>query len=296
MNNVDVIGSAQWFDRRLPYQRGPVIAAHHAQPAGGRILPLDQGDDIDSQLAFAKAKFLTQKKPFSFGRIGDCELALLGAGYLHERMPLENLKTLESQLVTAGLNRASLAIRPAFLEALHRTTLLGVQQNWPPVRETTEALLRLSGFDVPPPNAVDFHLLYRLLVDGTLFSWLAGKRVLLVGLLAPDLAKLWTTDDFVRTYSRFGPVASIKIAGTCTTRGRGDQGSWMDLEEATKVAQRTSFDVALLGCGAMAKILAVRIQDTGRTALDAGFIFDALMGHSQRVERTVIRDGAWPEK
>lgn len=293
---MDYLGSHEWFDRRAPSHRDMLQKLHKSTVIPQRLLPEEQGASIDDHLAYAKRRFLEQTGPFSFGRIGDCELALLGSGYLHERMPLQNLKTLESQLVTAGLNRAALKIRPLFLEALRKTTFLGVQQGWPPVRETTAALLWLSGFDVPPPNAVDFHLLYRMLVDGSLFSWLAGKRVFMVGLSTPALAEQWATPEFVQTYRRFGPVDQIHIVGTKTTRGRGPEGSWMDLDDVTRTLEKASFDVAFLACGAMAKILAVRVQEMGRTALDAGFIVDALLGHSQRLERTVICDGAWPEK
>lgn len=293
---MDHLGSQEWFDRRSASQQDLVTRIHKSCRVPQRILPEEHGSTIEDQLGYAKKLFLEQKGPFSFGRIGDCELAWLGAGYLHERMPLENLKTLESQLITAGLNRDALKMRPQFLDALRKLTLLGVQQNWPPIRETTAALMWLSGFEVPPPNAVDFHLLYRLLVDGTLFNWMAGKRVFMVGISTPALAQKWTTPEFVKTYRRFGPVDQINIVGTQTTRGRGAEGSWLDLDDVTRTLEKSAFDVAFLSCGAMAKILAVRVQEMGRTALDAGFIVDALLGHSQRTERTVIRDGAWPEK
>lgn len=294
--SVDYLGSGEWFDRRLESQRAMIQRIHRSTRMPGRLLPKDHGPSTEAQLEYAKKKFLSQRGPFSFGRIGDCELALLGAGYLHEKMPLEHLKALDSQLLTAGLNRKALKIRPLFLDAIRRTTLLGVQEGWPEVRQTTSALLWLSGFEVPPPNGVEFHLLYRLLVDGTLFSWLAGKRIFLVGLLGPELAQKWETREFVKTYSRFGPLDKISVAGAKETRPRESEGSWMDLDEVTAVLRKASFDVALLGCGAIAKILAVRVQEMGRTALDAGFIFDALTGHSDRLTRVIIRDGAWPEK
>ena len=50
-----------------------------------------------------------------------------------------------------------------------------------------------------------------------------------------------------------------------------------------------------LGCGAIAKILASRIQKLGRTALDVGFVFDALLGNPARTERAVLKETKWPK-
>jgi hypothetical protein len=293
---VDQLDWGKWVDEIPKPLLSHTDQARVSLKVSDRIIPDSHGPTLGDQLRAAKRIFLEARGPVSFVRLGDCDITLLGSGYLHERMPLQNLKSLQSQLTTAGLSRPGIAMRAEFVQAMRTATLLGLQQNWPPVRETTSILMSLSGLPVPAPNGVDFHLLYHLLADGTLIRYLAGKKILLVGAAAPDLAAQWADHCFQQKYKALGPFKDSKVSGVFVTRGRGSEGAWRDLDAATQYAVRTQFDVALLGCGAMAKVLAERIRKQGRTALDAGFIFDALLGHSQRKERAVIRDAPWPEE
>lgn len=293
---VDQLDWGKWIDEIPSSLRAQADQACAAVKVPERLVPKSHGPTLDIQLRTAKQIFLAHPGPLSFIRLGDCDITLLGSGYLYERMPLPDLTTLESQLATAGLSRPGIAMRPEFVEALKTATFLGVHQNWAPVRETTAILMALSGLQVPPPNGVDFHLLYFMLADGSLIKHLAGKKVLLVGAGAEALANRWGDPDFQFRYAALGPFGESRVTDVFVTCGPGSEGAWVDLDAATKYSQQADFDVALLGCGAMAKVLAERIRQQGRTALDAGFIFDALLGHSQRKERAIIRNAPWPEE
>ncbi len=292
----DQLDLGKWIDEIPNDRRIKIERAHANVKVLDRLVPEDHGPTLDIQLRTAKQRFLAYRDPLSFIRLGDCDITLLGSGYLHERIPLENLKTLKSQLVMAGLPRQGISIRPEFVQALKTTTFLGVQQNWAPVRNTTAILMVLSGLQVPPPNGVDFHLLYFMLADGSFVQYLAGKKLLLVGSEATELARRWGDSQFQSRYAALGPFNRSRVTDVFVTRTREAGGAWLDLSAATLYAAGANFDVALLGCGAMAKVLAERIRKQGRTALDVGFIFDALLGHSQRKERAVIRDAPWPKE
>ena len=253
------------------------------------MLPYHHGDDIAAQLEAGKKRFLACKEPFSLVRIGDCEIGLLGAGVV----PVQH--DLETQFRFAGLSRDSLPLRKDFISAVKETELLGLQQNWPEIAHKTGTLLFMLGMQVPPEHGVEVHLPYKLLVDGTLFGYLAGKKVLLIGAGARRLADCFSIKGFLDAYGFLGPIEKVKVAGVIETRSREAGGAWADYERVILEAGKIGYDVALLACGAAAKPLAWRLRKSGKTALDVGFVFDALMGNEERRHRPVLKDVEWPK-
>lgn len=279
-----------WFDELTEADRRPIESLRKkAENVGTRILPYNHGDDIASQLEAGKKRFLSCKEPFSLVRIGDCEIGLLSAGCI----PVKH--DLGTQFQFAGLSRQSLHLRKDFISAVKEADLLGLQQNWPEICLKTGTLLFMLGMQVPPDNGVEVHLPYKLLVDGTLFGYLAGKRVLLIGAAARRLADCLGLKGFLDAYGFLGPLEKMKVAGVIETKTREAGGAWADYERVVKEASKVDYDVALLACGAVAKPLAWRLKESGKTALDVGFVFDVLMGNDERRLRPVLKDVAWPK-
>ncbi len=178
---------------------------------------------------------------------------------------------------------------------------MGLHQRWPPVTEATARILALSGIEIPAPNGVEVHLLYKMMVDGSLFNYLADKRVVLLGDKVTELQRLWAIPAWCQNYAVLGPLDRVKIVGAYKTRSKAPSieaaaagGSWLDLDPVTAWLKKVDYDIALLGCGAVANLMGKRVTDMGRSALDMGFVFEALLGNSQRTHRPFLRDIKWP--
>jgi hypothetical protein len=280
-----------WFDE-LPADQQRAIEALRADVGKppGRLIPQAHGNEFFECLRNGAQEFRKRRDPFCLVRVSDCELGMLGAGYL----PSTRLHDLSWHFMRAGYGRASLSLRAEYIEAIRGAEMVGLQQFWALVTEDTAVLLAMLGIPMPLPNGVEMHLPYALLVDGSLFSYLRGKSVLFIGALASRLATAWRDPAFIKSHSRFGPMTEIRVAGAVNCAPRFKGGSSPDLERVTQEVLSKKFDVALLACGMAAKVLAWRIRKSGRTALDVGFVFDALLGHPERTQRPVFERISWP--
>lgn len=243
-------------------------------------------------MAAAVDRFRRAQDPFALVRVGDSDLALLGAGFVPRSSP----NRFEWYRLASGFGRTALSVRERFIAAVGGADLVGLHQNWEAVARSTATMLTMLGLPVPHPNGVEVHLPYRLLTNGMLFERLVGRRVLLVGLLAPRLRDVWMSAEFRRAYSQWGDSGSINVVGAVATRPREDGGAARDYESTLREVRRHDFDVALLACGAAAKPLAWELRNDGRTALDVGFVFDALLGDPEREVRPFLRDARWPKE
>lgn len=293
----DLLNLGTWWDQADPDRKVAVEAAAAKivapKEAPSAILPLPYAGTwgkFDDELEVGKQKMLSMKGPFCFTSLGDAELALIASGYTYPA------KELEGRLRACGFTRATLGARQIFIDALQGSEMFGVHQRWKPVTDKMYKILALAGFEMPPPNAIEVHLPYKMMIDKSLFSYLAGKRVVLVGDKAIDLQAKWKDASFLAAYSPlFGPMGEMEVVGAFRTKMKGlEGGSWQDLDAATKWLQATEFDVALLACGAVAALLAARVRDVGRIALDVGFVLEALMGNKQREVRPFLREVKWP--
>jgi len=258
-----------------------------------RILPIDHGDTMKDQLEAGKKRFLSEKEPFSLVRIGDFELGLLGALYFPFGCASNCISTMMGR---AGYAPEALGLRNHFIAAVRESTMIGVLENWDTQRIETAAILAMLDCEIPLSRAVEIHLPYALLVDGTLFSWLSNRKVLLIGSLAPKLLEAWKLTAFHKAYEHFGPSSKIKIVGAIPTSSRESGGAWKDFDFALQCAERADYDVALVASGSMAKPLVHKIWQLGRTAMDVGFVFDALLREREdaRILRPVLRNAKFP--
>jgi len=286
----------RWYTDLTPSEQEEIhqLKAEKVPVAPERILLPSHGNTMQEQLEAGKREFLSSYEPFSFIRIGDFELGLLGALYF----PFGNASNCLSTMMTrAGYGaREAISLRQHLIEAVRMSPLVGVLENWDTQRVETAALMAMLDCQIPCPRAVEIHLPYAMLVDGTLFSWLSGRRVLLIGNLAPRLFDAWKKPAFHKAYEHFGPSSKVETVDAIPTSSREDGGAWKDFDLTLQRADRNDYDVALIASGAMAKPLAYRISRMGRTAIDVGFVFDALLAEREdaRVCRPVLRDAAFP--
>jgi hypothetical protein len=258
------------------------------------ILPKSHGATMQEQLEAGKRRFFSEKEPFSLVRIGDFELGLLGALFF----PFGNASnTITTMFTRAGYTPDSLWIRQHMIASIRESALVGVLENWDTQMIETASLLAMLDCPLPFPSAVEIHLPYQMLVDGSLLTWLSGRKVLLIGNLAPRLLEVWKLPAFHKARECFGPSSKVNIVGAIPISSREEGGGCRDFHFALQCAERLDYDVALVSCGAMAKPLVHRISKLGRTALDVGFVFDALLGEREdaRQLRPVLRDAVFPE-
>lgn len=286
--SLDQLRAPNWLDK-LPEGRRRLLARRIEGTAPEEwLIDANHGSTIDSQLSAGRERFLSLPEPFYMVRLGDAELALMASGY----RPFL-LKDVDTCLRFCGLSRRALHLRSELLISLQRAHLVGLHQNWESVRRLTSVVLKLCGFRLPLPTGVEVHLPYRLLADGTLFSFLADRRVLLIGHLAPLLSARLRERCFLESNRFLGPIDRMIDAGSVGTKDR-NEGAWNDLDEIMQQARRHDYEIALVSCGAPAKLLCKRLFEEGKTALDVGFVFDALLGDGERRLRPVLKDIPWP--
>lgn len=279
-----------WFDE-LPAEERAAILSLRPDIGKGRLLPESHGDGMEAQVEAGKKRFLEMKDPFCLVRVSDCEIGLIGGGHIPARAPND----LPWQFRTAGFSRSAFHLRKDFIAAIREANLVGLQENWPDVRTNTAILFSMLGLPLPLPNAVEVHLIYGLLADGTLFRYLAGKKVLLVGGTAWPFYERLRRPEFLAAFSFLGPIGEMKVAGVISTRTREEGGAWVDYDRIMEESSKIDFDVALLSCGITAKPVAWKMWKRGRTALDVGFVMDALTGNAERYQRPILMNVKWPK-
>lgn len=289
---MDLAEMPTWYDQLPPEKKSELDSIREGVSASTRIIPEDHGEELQRHLRVAERKFLSTPEPFCFIRISDVALGFLNGGY-----PItQKTHSLEWKLPMSGLSRSAYHLRSEMIEAVREAPLVGVHQNWEEVAYETAVTLAMLGIELPCDRAVETWSMYHLLIRGLLFSFLAGRKVVLVGHLAGRLAEAMKNPEFIRSYSRFGPIKHLKIVDFIETSPR-EKCRWEEVGLATEKLKSIDFDVALISYGGLAKILAHRVWKMGKTALDVGYIFDALLAVDpyQRSQRPILKDATWPE-
>jgi hypothetical protein len=280
-----------WLDELPPHDRAFVEThCETARRVGEEayLLPLTQGLTQNERFDYGKRSFLSCKEPISLIRVSDTETGILSTGCVQpgDRLAFEKW--------ISGYGGTGIALRADFISAIRECDLVGLHPDWPGVREMQIRTLLMLGFSLPYAKGVEFHLPYKLLVDRTLFEYLSDKRVLLIGFLARKLAQRLADHKFLADYSFLGPIDKMKVAGVIETTSRDAGGSHRDYGRVVNEASKIQYDVTLLSCGTVAKPLAWRLWKQKKTALDVGFVFDALCGDGERQHRPALRDIQWP--
>lgn len=276
-----------WYDEAAEDQKKALIAERDRAAAvlSGKTVPEQsavRAENLRNGL-LRFADLASSGKPFCLLRVGDCELGLLSAG-----LPSKSRgRDLTWDMQNAGFSRADIRYRTALLEAIVRADILGLHVEHAPFRDDTEIVFKLLGLPVPMPNAVDVHLPYELLRSGILFRYLRDKKVALVGALAPRLAsRLMSSPPH-----GIGPSPKVAYSVEIPDRGSGLAFEWID--KSVEAVQVYGCDVALVAAGAAGKLISWKLREAGVTALDVGYVFDALLGGHERTLRPILQDIPW---
>ncbi|MFF2484538.1 GT-D fold domain-containing glycosyltransferase [Paenibacillus sp. NPDC058071] len=200
---------------------------------------------------------LTRGLPLSVVRLGDGELLTLAQETV---MPIEIVRQQGSFLPYAGVEVPNLAIRDQLREAVKQADIVGI----PMLRQPNYLLLAGSvlhahGIDIRSRVFTDSLINYGLYKGGLLKPLLQGRRVLLVGNKADQLAAVLTNAGIVVT-GIVMPVNGVQ-----------------DADRAVQEAQGHDFDIALVSAGVAAVLIAEKLaRTTGKVAIDFGHMADAI--------------------
>jgi hypothetical protein len=280
-----------WYDRLSFQEKSDLDDLRKKVGDPVQMLPASHGETLEERLRSAEKKFFSQPEPFYFIRIGDCDIGLLNGGY-----PIfPKTDSLDWKLPMCGLDRRAFHLHKEYISAVKDAPLLGVHQSMSGAGQETSVTLSMLGILLPYDRAVDAFLPYHLLVKGGLFAFLQFRRVIFIGHLAKRLAHAFSDLNFINAFKGFGPIERVIVEGAIETSPR-EQFKWEEIGLVTELVQSMDFDVALLSCGAISRILAHRIWKMGKTAIDVGFVADALLGTDPylRSQRAVLQNAQWP--
>lgn len=280
-----------WYENLSPQEKAQIDEIKKKVGAPPRGTPFSHGDSEQDQLRAAIGVFEKSPEPRCLVRVGDTDIALLSGGAV-----LFDDRPVSKYLWHSGIDHRWFRFRPEFIEMAQSAPMYGIhtKQSWCYPATATETILAMLGVQVPNERCVVIGTSYYLLTSGTLFKYIEGKRVLLVGESAPRISAAWYSPSFIEGHSHFGPLEKTRIVGALPCAPRADQKDPGELDQIMEQVKKTDFDVALISAGGMGKLVAWRIwRDLKRTALDLGACFNALIGGHR--DRGIFNTVKWPE-
>lgn len=201
---------------------------------------------------------MDEGRPLSVVRLGDGELLTMAQGAV---MSDEQLRQEGHFLPYAGIQLPDLGARDQLVAAVCRADIVGIPKlRLPNFQPLAFAVFRAYGIDYRQLQLSVSTVNYALYLEGCLPELLAGRRVLLVGNASPALAGILESRGFAVT----GVVAPVS--------------GMSDIPRVMEEIGRYVFDIALVGAGIPAVVIAQRIAaELGRTAIDFGHLADALV-------------------
>lgn len=201
---------------------------------------------------------LDAQRPLSVVRLGDGELLTLAADTV---LPGQEVQELAPFLPYAGVPCSTPDIRAMLAEAIQAADWVGVPiSRAPTFQGLLFPVLRHFGIDWSRLKLTSSTINYSLHQSGLVLPLLQGRRVLLIGSQAPELAAL--------LHNRGIHVTGIidSVAGV------------MDIPRVMQQTAEHAFDIALVAAGIPAVILCRRIAgELGKVALDFGHLADKLV-------------------
>jgi hypothetical protein len=225
---------------------------------GAHLHPLLTPDQVHAQLAAA----LANRTPMSLVRLGDGELLTLAQDTV---LSADEVRRRGPFLPYAGVNVPDYAARDRLIESVRRATIVGIPRyrlrNFQPLAFD---VFRAFGFDFRAKPLTDSQMNFMLNQAGLLRPLLEGRRILLVGNRAPELAPVLQH----RGLTVGGVVAPVHGVA--------------DAERVMGEIRLHAFDIALISSGVSAVILAERTaNELGKVAVDFGHLADAMVKGEQ---------------
>ncbi|MDQ0724562.1 hypothetical protein QF049_005823 [Paenibacillus sp. W4I10] len=201
---------------------------------------------------------LDAQRPLSVVRLGDGELLTLAADTV---LPGQEVQELAPFLPYAGVPCSTPDIRAMLAEAIQAADWVGVPiSRAPTFQGLLFPVLRHFGIDWSQLKLTSSTINYSLHQSGLVLPLLQGRRVLLIGSQAPELAALLHNRG-IHVTGIIGSVAGV-----------------MDIPRVMQQTAEHAFDIALVAAGIPAVILCRRIAgELGKVALDFGHLADKLV-------------------
>ncbi|WP_339806188.1 GT-D fold domain-containing glycosyltransferase [Paenibacillus sp. FSL R5-0766] len=201
---------------------------------------------------------LDAQRPLSVVRLGDGELLTLAADTV---LPGQEVQELAPFLPYAGVPCSTPDIRAMLAEAIQAADWVGVPiSRAPTFQGLLFPVLRHFGIDWSRLKLTSSTINYSLHQSGLVLPLLQGRRVLLIGSQAPELAALLHNRG-IHVTGIIGSVAGV-----------------MDIPRVMQQTAEHAFDIALVAAGIPAVILCRRIAgELGKVALDFGHLADKLV-------------------
>ncbi|WP_240546092.1 GT-D fold domain-containing glycosyltransferase [Paenibacillus artemisiicola] len=241
------------IQRLLPEISLRDVIALGAEQIAHRCLPLLDVSEVYEEMEAA----IRERRPCAVVRLGDGELLTLAQDAVHD---METIRREGGFLPYAGVHPPDLRARDELAAAIRQAHIVGVPLSR---RKHFQPLLHpvLRAHRIPPESLRMTHsaVNYSLHQTGLLGRLLAGKRLLVVGNLAPALGHALNQ----RGYAVTGAVSPVNGVG--------------DVERVLQEIRGFDFDLALVSAGIAAVMLCTRIAgELGRAALDFGHMADGI--------------------
>ncbi|MFB9330239.1 GT-D fold domain-containing glycosyltransferase [Paenibacillus aurantiacus] len=230
-----------------------VLAAGLAASAP-RMFPLADVGVVYEELTHA----IETKQPYALVRLGDGELLTLAQDTLYDA---ETIRREGRFLPYAGVNAPDLAARDLVAAAIRQVNRVGVplsrRKHFLPL---LHPVLRHHGIDPDSMRLTSSTINYELQQSGLLTHLLSGKRLLLIGDMAPSLAETLVAWGFAVC----GVISPVN--------------GFASIDRVMQEASLIDFDLALVSAGVPAVVICWRLAaEFGRVALDFGHLADALV-------------------
>jgi len=254
-------GGERLLEERLPPDRIiPDVSLEAVLGAGvealvRHALPLASPAEVCETLE----RSLAERQPFSLVRLGDGELLTLAQDRV---LSVETVAREGPFLSYAGVNVPDLAARDELAEAVRRASMVGVPlSRRPHFQPLLFAVWRAFGIRPDSLRLTTSTINYSLQEQGWLYRLLAGRRVLVIGNVAPPLAEQLAARGFA-VAGAIHPVRGVA-----------------DVRRVVEEASGCDFDLALVSAGIAAVSICVQLAErTGKVAIDFGHQANVIAG------------------
>jgi hypothetical protein len=253
-------GGEQWLEQLVPANALlPEVTIQEVIAAGierlrPMLYPLIDVHDVYAEMEQA----IVSNRPCAVVRLGDGELLALSQGGVND---VETVKLEGRFLPYAGVDPPDFAARDQLALAVRQSQIVGVPLSR---RKHFQPLLHpvLRSHDIDPGSLrmTNSTINYGLYQAGLLTQLLTGRKLLVIGNAASELARVLTGRGYVVS----GIISPVK--------------GFPDIERVMAELRDSEFDLALVSAGIPAVILCWRIAvERGKVALDFGHMADMIV-------------------
>ncbi|MBM7566720.1 GT-D fold domain-containing glycosyltransferase [Paenibacillus sacheonensis] len=230
------------------------IIARGAEQIRAQCIPLMDVQEVFMEMEAA----IAEQRPCAVVRLGDGELLTLAQGVMYDEGTIQR----EGEFLPyAGVNPPDLRARDQLAQAVRLAHIVGVPSSR---RKHFQPLLhpvfRSHHLEMSQLRLTNSAVNYHFHQAGLLYRLLTGKRILVIGNVAPALSQTLMRCGF-QVNGIISPVKGVN-----------------DVDRVMGEVRGVDFNLALVSAGIAAVILCTRIaRELGKTALDFGHMADGIV-------------------